>query len=315
MLGSYQLLDFLYSENGSSSIVIGETFTDLMGLSENQHLLFNWRERPTNDNIDMRNMTTNSSSWFQIAQMQASQSTNTILNNVARLRVGAFLSLAPGFRFSQFPQVTRQDSLVSFTSFVRLSNGLVQSVEQIPMSRFIVQMVDGITSDQIDHLKSDLQSITKDLAGVDVWDFRETSGPIEKASSILSYFFDFATGVAMLVCFFSLSSSMYTNIFEQTKEIGIVRAIGISKFSLYRIYVEEALCLILASSFAGIFIGSFVSYTMTLQRILFTQLPIPFVMPQEVLIVVGICSLFFSIAASWAPISFLLRQKIVTILR
>lgn len=50
----------------------------------------------------------------------------------------------------------------------------------------------------------------------------------------MSYFFNFTTVIAMLISFFSLMASMYTNIHEQTKEIGILRAIGVHKFWMYR---------------------------------------------------------------------------------
>jgi hypothetical protein len=54
--------------------------------------------------------------------------------------------------------------------------------------------------------------------------------------------------IAMVICFFSLISSMYTNINEQTKEIGVLRAIGVRKFFIWRLYVYEALVLLLSSS-------------------------------------------------------------------
>lgn len=82
---------------------------------------------------------------------------------------------------------------------------------------------------------------------------------------VMQFFFIFTTIVAMVMCFFSLTSSMYTNINEQAKEIGVMRAIGASRFLLARAYVYEALILILCASFMGICIGFVMGYTMTLQ--------------------------------------------------
>jgi hypothetical protein len=48
---------------------------------------------------------------------------------------------------------------------------------------------------------------------------------------------------AMLICFFSLVSSMYTNVHEQTKEIGVVLALGLPRSWLTRV------CITLSSSF------------------------------------------------------------------
>jgi ABC-type lipoprotein release transport system permease subunit len=58
---------------------------------------------------------------------------------------------------------------------------------------------------------------------------------------------------------------MYTNVREQAKEIAILRAMGIPRFWVYRIYGIESFLLVLSSSFLGVLIGVVVGYTMTLQ--------------------------------------------------
>jgi len=131
----------------------------------------------------------------------------------------------------------------------------------------------------------------------------------------MSYFFNFTTVVAMLISFFSLMSSMYTNIFEQSKEIGILRAIGIKNSWIYRVYIEEAFILVFSSSLLGLMIGVVVSYTMTLQRVLFTQLPIPFAFPYILLVIVFLSSILFAILASCSPTRQVTKRDIVQILR
>jgi ABC-type antimicrobial peptide transport system permease subunit len=42
----------------------------------------------------------------------------------------------------------------------------------------------------------------------------------------MKYIFSLTTLIAMFICFFSLMSSMFTNVYEQTKEIGVLRALG-----------------------------------------------------------------------------------------
>ena len=68
----------------------------------------------------------------------------------------------------------------------------------------------------------------------------------------------------MVVCFFSLVSVMTANIFEQTKEIAILRAMGITKFRMKIIYILEAFTIVFSSSMIGICIGSIVGFTMNL---------------------------------------------------
>ena len=57
--------------------------------------------------------------------------------------------------------------------------------------------------------------------------------------------------LTMFICFFSLSSSMLGNLYEQCKEISVMRAIGFSKDKITKLYVYEAFILVIASSING----------------------------------------------------------------
>ena len=67
----------------------------------------------------------------------------------------------------------------------------------------------------------------------------------------------------MFLCFFSLSSSMSANLFEQAKEIGILRAIGFRNVRIVMLYTYEAFILVVASSLMGMFVGVSVGWSMT----------------------------------------------------
>ena len=85
--------------------------------------------------------------------------------------------------------------------------------------------------------------------------------------------------LSMILCLFSLCSSMSANLLDQTKEIGILRAMGFTKRRITMLYLYEAFVLVLASSLLGVMIGVIVAFTMTLQRVVFTGIPIFFVFP------------------------------------
>ncbi len=61
---------------------------------------------------------------------------------------------------------------------------------------------------------------------IKVYEFARRGQLIAMINLAMGFFFNFATVCAMAVCFFSLMSSMYTNIHEQTHEIGIMQALG-----------------------------------------------------------------------------------------
>lgn len=119
----------------------------------------------------------------------------------------------------------------------------------------------------------------------------------------------------MVASFFSLSSSMLANVYEQTKEIGVLRALGVPKSYMYRIYGAEAFIVVFGSSLLGIIIGTFIGWTMTIQRVLFTQLPLTFTFPWEITLVVFALSIIFAGLSSYGPIVKVMSKNVVQILR
>ena len=134
-----------------------------------------------------------------------------------------------------------------------------------------------------------------------IYDERTIAESMQTSNIIVMSFFGFATLIAMTISFFSLVSSTYVNIYEQSKEIGILRALGLSKgkrkekqrkglvfylfiilflffillntAAVFRTYVYEAFLTILAACLIGLVIGNVVAYTMLLQQAVLSQLP------------------------------------------
>jgi len=235
------------------------------------------------------------------------------------MRTLAFFDTASLFRFSKFSS-SNQPAVVSHTTWLRLAEAATEeifSVDDLRWSALLLKIDEADAADpaKINAIKDGINALIQDQAGVSLYDLNGNSSPIEKADTILMAFFAFTTAIAMLIASFSLVSSMYTNIYEQTKEIGVVRAIGMRQSWIKRIYLYEAFTLVLASSLLGIIIGSVVGYTLLLQRILFTQLPLPFRFPWQILIIVFGCSLFFAVVSSIGPITSVMKRSIVQILR
>lgn len=70
--------------------------------------------------------------------------------------------------------------------------------------------------------------------------------------------------IIMFLCFFALQGSMSANILEQTKEIGVLRAIGFTNWRIGLLYFYESILLVFASCLLGVFIGVLVGMTMVL---------------------------------------------------
>ena len=88
---------------------------------------------------------------------------------------------------------------------------------------------------------------------------------MQKTLNILNNIFGIAIAVMMFLCFFSLTASMTANLYDQSKEIGILRAMGVAKNRIRLLYFYEALILVFASCMLGVFVGIAMGFTMVLQ--------------------------------------------------
>ena len=121
--------------------------------------------------------------------------------------------------------------------------------------------------------------------------------------------------IMMFLCFFALQSSMIANIYNETKEIAILRSIGFTSYRISMLYFYEALLLVLASCIQGIFIGMTVGFTMVIQQALFMNLKTVFFFPwMATLEILGI-SIICAFLSTCGPASQLGRKSISTVYR
>jgi ABC-type antimicrobial peptide transport system permease subunit len=321
-MNSDYMVDVLYSRDGNARAIFGGLYQSYFGLKPGDPLLLRMENtvgtssEPATPGASSGmgsggglGVGGGSSGGDSAASANAKRTTEYLAS------AEGFLDSAPFFTFSSFPLVKGQDLLVSFSTFNSLSGFHWKSVEEIPLRAFLVKFKKGATQQQLDDVHDWMANTLPSDVGAGVWDYRDEMEPFEIANRAIFYFFSFTTIVAMAISFFSLMSSMYTNIKEQTKEIGVIRALGIPKSWVYRIYIYEAFLLVVASSLLGIVIGTITSYTMNSQQSLFTQLPLAFNFPYLLLFIVLSCSVVFALLSSFSPIRSVLGNRIVQILR
>ena len=139
------------------------------------------------------------------------------------------------------------------------------SVFGSPYERVLVLMKDPLNKADADNFISDVhQSIDAySDQNLSVYSYLDSLKSLESVNSILNLIFNVIIAITMFLCFFSLSSSMSANLYEQSKEIGVMRAMGLTKTRIYLLYIYEALILVLSSSLLGIMIGTMVGFSMT----------------------------------------------------
>lgn len=118
----------------------------------------------------------------------------------------------------------------------------------------------------------------------------------DKISHILNIVFSVIISLTMFLCFFALSANMSANLFQQRKEIGVLRSMGLTSHRIKMLYFYEAMVLVTSSCTMGVIVGCFVAYVFVLQAaILFQVAPYFFFPSKEFALVLGlsvICAFF-----------------------
>lgn len=102
---------------------------------------------------------------------------------------------------------------------------------------------------------------------------------------------------------------------DNSWEFGVLRAIGLSKKQLTRVYIYEAIALITASGFLGTFIGIIFAIVLTLQILMFIELPFVLMFPTEVFLITCFGGLGTAIAASYLAVLDIRDKSISVILK
>lgn len=150
---------------------------------------------------------------------------------------------------------------------------------------------------------------------VNTWSFLDFKKKLNKISNITSIIFNSVNLIILVFCFFNLSASMTINIKEQQKEIAILRSIGLTKAQLSFVYQAEAFVLLFTSCIIGIVVGTLISFTMTLQQVMFTNLPITFVFSYTKLVYLFVVSIISGILSTIIPTKIMLSQSISNMLK
>jgi len=270
----YSVSEDLYSQRGGSSAIIGSLYMRNIGIYVD----------PSPTSFLLR-----SSVSIPNASSPDGQSSRAAL---FRLQPSALLDGAPGLSFSKYPERVRQDILVPIPTYMALMEGLnqgeysstvkVNRVGDIDIGRVLFKLRNGISNEELGKLKMSLQLFltSNDLFGR-IFSFADSVASLETAVRTTTIITNFTTVVAMIVCFFSLAASMFANISESGKEIGILRAMGMRRTRLCAVFAIEAVVLIISASAAGCAIGMIVGSAVSANRALFSQLPVPIVFPNS----------------------------------
>lgn len=110
----------------------------------------------------------------------------------------------------------------------------------------------------------------------------DTNDALEKLQQVLmviGLFYQLVSIVSIILSFFLVWVSFVANVKENSWEYGVLRAIGLNKAQMNKIYVFEAVSLTIAASVLGTIVGVVVAIIVTFQFNAFSELPFMFFFP------------------------------------
>ena len=188
----------------------------------------------------------------------------------------------------------------------------IVNYEELPIWGLNIKPKNGATEQDIDLINDILRQY---FHSDNLWFFASMRKRLDIASNIIFFLFYAISTIVLIFCLFNLTASMTINIFEQKKEIAILRSLGTKRRHIIFIYVAEAFILILSSSIIGSIIGSIISYTMALQWTVFTNVNVEFNLPTGSIILIILFSIIGGILSSFFPAKNMLNNPISQLIK
>ena len=201
-----------------------------------------------------------------------------------------------------------------YSKFSSNTNKFSYSYNDFPIHRILIKINKKLDNKYLFDKLGDVVNYDPSYI-VGTWSYFDHEKKLDKISIITTIIFNSVNLIILVFCFFNLSASMTININEQKKEISILRSMGLTKFKLNCLYQAEAFVLIFSSSIMGLIVGTMVSFTMTLQQVMFTNLPITFVFPYTKVVFLIVVSIVSGSLSTVIPAKIMLSQSISNMIK
>ena len=122
-------------------------------------------------------------------------------------------------------------------------------------------------------------------------------------------------GVAVTIALFGLVASMATAVIERRWEVGVLKAVGLRRGHLFRMFAAEAVTLTVSSGLLGGGMGFLLAWLFVVQAASLMEVPVVFAPPWLTFVATFAVCAVAGLAASWLPTRRMLRKPVAEILR
>jgi ABC-type lipoprotein release transport system permease subunit len=244
-------------------------------------------------------------------------------------RVQLAFHLGPERRTERFKVVAICETLAGFDNFRSRVANAIGSGMLMPMSSFR-SLTDNAPEEAKlvrYYLKVSGDEAAQRAAATEIRDqfdlrfrFGVRSAAEQKREAQVMYwttqvFFGLLLAVAVVISVFALIASMATAVIERRWEMGMLRALGLRRSQLFRMFLGEALGLTLSAGVAGGAIGFALAWLFVLEAGSLAEIPVVFTMPYVTFFATFVISVMAGAVAAHLPTRRLLRKPAAEILR
>jgi putative ABC transport system permease protein len=227
----------------------------------------------------------------------------------ARVRIAAVCSAVPGVPAIRARAANAQGSglLLAWPRFLKLTSGVPAEARD----GFALMATSGDPLAAAAKVREALA--LRHRAGVEcAAEERREAEALYWATQVL---FAMLLWVATAIALFGLVASTATAVLERRREIGVLKAVGLRRGDLYRMFAAEAVAVTLASGLLGGGMGWLLAWLFALQAGAFLEARIPLTLPWLAFGAAFAVCAAAGLVAAWLPTRRLLRRPVAEILR
>jgi putative ABC transport system permease protein len=229
----------------------------------------------------------------------------------ARFRLAAVCASLPGFDTfrARVANAIGSGILVPQSSFADLARDAPDESRQV---RYFLRLAPGADA----HQAADTLRDRYDLRfrfGVKA--AAEQAREAQAVYWVTQVFFGLLLAAAVAIAVFALIASMATSVLERRWEIGLLKALGLRRRALFRMFLSEALGLTLAAGAVGGAIGFALAGLFGIEAGQLAEIPVVFALPYVTFLATFFVSVAAAALAAHLPTRRLLRQSAGEILR
>ncbi|MFX1315499.1 MAG: ABC transporter permease [Promethearchaeota archaeon] len=203
--------------------------------------------------------------------------------------------------------------MVSLENYMRLMKIDNPGEPEMIVDKVFINLVDR-TEENIETTKEDIRLLFQDKDFI-IDDAISKINFLEATTERQSFLMQIILIFTVIISIFGLVSTMYAIMLERKFEIGILRSMGMKTRNVRNMFLIESMLIMLSSGILGTILGTFTAYLLQTNMALFTEMPVIFTVPLDVLFTVFVVSISFGFLFMFIILIKLSRQTIMDIFR